>query len=73
MWEFFDILINQFKLTKLLTQTKICFCPVAVQLGFQFLILAVNFNSFRVEVDGVVEIILSVTVITLIFVNLCYG
>ena len=48
-----------------------CCCPVAVQFGVQFFILAVHFNSFCVEVNGAAEIPFVVLIVTLIVVNLC--
>ena len=47
-----------------------CCRPIAVQFGVKIFILAVHFNSFSVEVNGVVEILLVVFIVTLIFVNL---
>ena len=47
-----------------------CCRPIAVQFGVKIFILAVHFNSFCVEVNGVVEILLVVFIVTLIFVNL---
>ena len=44
--------------------------PVAVQFGLQFVILAVHFDPFRVEVNGVTVIFLSVFIISFIHVNL---
>ena len=49
-----------------------CCRPVAVQFGIQFVIFAVHVNSFRVEVNGVAKIFLSVFIIALILVSLCY-
>ena len=49
-----------------------CSGPVVVQFGIQFVILAIHFNSFSVEVNGLAEIFLSVFVIALILVTLCY-
>ena len=48
-----------------------CCRSVAVQFGVKIFILAVNFDSFSVEVNGVVEILLAVFIVTLILVNLC--
>ena len=53
------------------TQIKMCCCSVTVQFGVKFFILAVHFDSFSVEVNGAVEILLVVFVVTLILVNLC--
>ena len=47
-----------------------CCRSVTVQFGVKIFILTVHFNSFRVEVNGVVEIPLVVFIVTLIFVNL---
>jgi len=52
-----------------LTQTKLCFCPAAVQFGRQFFILAVYFDPFSVEVHSVAEILLFIFVITLVVVK----
>ena len=48
---------------------------VTVQLGVKLFIFAVHFNSSSVEVNGAVEIILVVFIVTLILVNLhnCYN
>ena len=51
---------------------KVCLCSVAIQFSLNIFILAVHFNSFRVEVNSVVEVPLSEFFITFIFVNLCY-
>ena len=48
-----------------------CCRSVAVQFGVKIFILAVHFDSFSVEVNGVVEILLAVFIVTLILVNLC--
>ena len=48
-----------------------CRCSVAVQHGIQFFILTVHFNTFGVEVNGVVIILLSKLFISFIFVNFC--
>ena len=48
-----------------------CCCPVAVQLGVKIFILAVHFNSFSVEVNGAVEILLVIFIVTFVLVNLC--
>ena len=66
------IVEKKFKYSKLLTQIKVCYRPVVVQFSLQFFIFAVYINSFRVEVNGVVEIFLSVFLVTFILVNLCY-
>ena len=44
---------------------------VAVQFGVKTFILAVHFDSFSVGVNGAVEILLVVFIVTIIFVNLC--
>ena len=48
-----------------------CCRSVAVQFGVKICIFAVHFNSFSVGVNGVVEILLAVFIVTLILVNLC--
>ena len=48
-----------------------CCRSVAVQFGVKIFIFAVHFDSFSVEVNGVVEILLAVFIVTLILVNLC--
>ena len=48
-----------------------CCRSVAVQFGVKIFIFTLHFNSFSVEVNGVVEILLVVFLVTLIFVNLC--
>ena len=48
-----------------------CCGSVAVQFGVKIFILAVHFDSFSVEANGAVEILLVVFVVTLILVNLC--
>ena len=58
------------KFVTTLTQIKMCCRSVAVQFGLKIFILAVHFDSFSVEVNGVVEILLVVFIVTLIFVNL---
>ena len=60
---------------QLLTQLKTCRCPVAVQFGIKLFVLAIHFNSFSIEVNGPVEILLVVFIVTLILVNLrnCYN
>ena len=44
---------------------------VAVQFGIKIFILTIHFNSFSVEVNGAVEILLVVFIVTLILINLC--
>ena len=46
--------------------------PVAVQVGLQFDILAVHFNSLCVVANGAVEIFPAVLTVTFIPVNLSY-
>ena len=60
------------KYSKPLTQIKVCCRPVTVQFGLQSFILAVHFNSFRVEVNSVTEISFFVFFIAFVLVNLCY-
>ena len=48
-----------------------CCGSVAVQFGVKIFILAVHFDSFSVEANSTVEIVLVVFVVTLILVNLC--
>ena len=48
-----------------------CCRSVAVQFGVNIFILAVHFNSFSVEVNGAVVILLVVFIVALILVNLC--
>ena len=65
---------KEFKTTnikRLLTQVKVCRCPVAVQFRGKIFIFAVHSNSFRVEENGTVEIVPVVFIVTLILVNLC--
>ena len=47
-------------------------CPVTVQFGIQFDILAVYFESFGVEVDGVAESFPFVLIITFVLVHFYY-
>ena len=47
-----------------------CCRPVTVQFGVNIFILTVHFDSFSVEVNGAVEILLVVLIVTLILVNL---
>ena len=61
--------INERK--KILTQTEVSCCPVAVQLRIQFNIFAFHLDSFRVEVNGVAEILASVFIIAFFLVHLC--
>lgn len=72
----YDLIIKFSKKARLksysLTQRKLCFRPVAVQFGSQFFILEIHIKSFSVEMYGIDEILLSVLLITLIVVNLCY-
>ena len=58
--------------TPLLTQLEISCRPVAVQFGIQFVILAVYFESFGVEVDGAAESSPFVFIITFVLVHFCY-
>ena len=62
---------NHWKEFKRLTQAKMCFRPVAVQLGFQFVVFAVHLYSFRVKANGVAEIIASVCFIAFNIVSFC--
>ena len=62
---------NHWKEFKHLTQAKMCFRPVAVQLGFQFVVFAVHLYSFRVKANGVTEIIASVCFIAFNIVSFC--
>ena len=48
-----------------------CCGSVAVQFGVKIFILAIHFNSFSVEVNGAVVILLVVFIVTLFLVNLC--
>ena len=48
-----------------------CCRPVAVQFGVKIFILAVHFNSFSVGVNGAVEILLVIFIVTFVLVNLC--
>ena len=48
-----------------------CCCPVTVQFGVKIVIFAVYFNSFSVVVNGAVETLFVVFIVTLILVNLC--
>ena len=48
-----------------------CCCPVAVQFGIQFFTFTVDFDALRVEVDGAVEILLTVFIIAFNLINLC--
>ena len=48
-----------------------CCRPVAVQFGVKIFIFAVHFNSFSVVVNGAVEMLLVVFIVTLILINLC--
>ena len=52
-----------------------CRRSVAVKSGGKIFIFAVHFNSFSVEVNGAVEILLVVVIVTFILVNLrnCYN
>ena len=63
-------MLDMFNLLQVLTQIKMCCRSVAVQFGVKILILTVDFNSFSVVINGVVEILLVVFIVTLIFVNL---
>ena len=63
-------MLDMFNLLQVLTQIKMCCRSVAVQFGVKILILTVHFNSFSVVINGVVEILLVVFIVTLIFVNL---
>ena len=47
-----------------------CCRSVTVQFGVKLVIFAVHFNSLSVEVNGAVEILLLVFIVTLILVNL---
>ena len=60
---------------QLLTQIKTCRRPVTVQYGVQFFIFTGHLNSFRVEVNGVIKVVLIVLIVALIFVGLsdCYN
>ena len=51
---------------KLLTHEKVSRRPVSIKIGFQFVILAVYFNPFSIEVNGVAEIFLSEFVVAVI-------
>ena len=55
-----------------LTQIEMSCCSVTEQFGFQFCIVAVHFNSLRVELYGVIEFLLFEFIITFIIVHLCY-
>ena len=55
-----------------LTHFEVSCCSVTVKFRVQYVILAVHFNSFRVKVYSVGEFFLSVFVITLTLVHLCY-
>ena len=48
-----------------------CRRPVAVQLCVQFFIFTVHSNSFSVEVNGAVKILLLILLVTVILVNFC--
>ena len=63
-------MLDTFNLLQVLTQIKMCCRSVAVQFGVKILILTVDFNSFSVVINGIVEILLVVFFVTLIFVNL---
>ena len=63
-------MLDMCNLLQVLTQIKMCYRSVAVQFGVKILILTVDFNSFSVVINGVVEILLVVFIVTLIFVNL---
>lgn len=62
---------NYWKEFKNLTQAKMCFRPVAVQLGFQFVVFAVHFYSFCVKANGGTEILASVCFTALNIVSFC--
>lgn len=62
---------DQSTLNWILTQIKLCYGPVAVQFGIQFIILAIHFNSFRVQVNGLCKIPFRVFFIAFSPVNLC--
>ena len=55
----------------LLTEVNVCSCPVAIQLGIYFFILAVHFNSFCVAVNGTLKVLLLELIVTLILAKLC--
>lgn len=62
-----------FELNKrLLTRIKMSNRPVVVQFGLHVVIPAIHFNPFSVVVDGVIEIPISVCIISFVLVNLCY-
>ena len=54
----------------LLTDVNVCSCPVAIQLGIHFFILAVHFNSFCVVVNGAFKVLLLELIVPLILVKL---
>ena len=70
-WPIGNRLAIRANVNQLLTQIKMCCCPVAVQFGVKIFILAVHFNSFSVEVNGAVEILLVIFIVTFVLVNLC--
>jgi len=60
------------KNSNLLTHIKMDSGPVAVKLGLQIVILTIYFNPFCVEVNSVVEVLLSEIIIPFVLVNRCY-
>ena len=54
-----------------LTRIKVSRCPAGIQFGIQFVILAVHFNSFCVEVYGIAEISPCAVIVTFILVRFC--
>ena len=48
-------------------------CPVVVQFGLQFFLIAVHFNSFGVKMNSIDEISFLEGLITLIPINISYG
>ena len=50
-----------------------CNSPVVVQFGIQFLLIAVDFNSFAVKMNSIDEISCLEGLIPLIPVNISYG
>ena len=50
-----------------------CNCPVVVEFGLQFFLIAVHFNSFGVKMNSIDEISFLEGLITLIPINISCG